>query len=179
MAICQLPAFGAIFVQPNPMFMDADDFLDEDVTSNVQRYEKMQRNKSKDYFDAETLESIIEYYIEKDKLKKAIEVVYYGEDLYPFYSGFKLKKAEVFVMMGKFDEAITEIEKLELYEPFNAELFLLKGETYLNIEDIAEAEACFEKALMYADDIVDMLFEMGYVYEDCDLYEKAIGCFEQ
>ena len=120
--------------------MDADDFLDEDVTSNVQRYEKMLRNKTQDYFDAETLETIAEYYIQKDKLKKALEVVYYGEELYSYYTGFKLKKSEIFVMMGKLDEAIAELEKLELYEPFNAEVFLLKGEAYLNMDEFREAE---------------------------------------
>lgn len=170
---------GVIFVHTIVSIMDADDFLDEDVTSNVQRYEKMLRNKTQDYFDAETLESIIEYYINKDKLKAALEVIYYGENLYSYYTGFGIKKAEVFVMMGKFDDAIAEIERLELYEPFNAELSLLKGETYLNMEEIREAEECFEKALMHTDERIDTLFEIAYVYEDCDAYEKAIYYFTQ
>jgi hypothetical protein len=63
--------------------MDADDFLDEEVKSNVQRYEKMLRNKSTEYFDTEALDTIIEYYIEKEKLKKALEVIYFAEGLYP------------------------------------------------------------------------------------------------
>lgn len=159
--------------------MDADDFLDENVTSNVQRYEKMLRNKSQDYFDAETLENIIDYYIQKDKFKKALEVVYYGEELYSYYTGFKLKKAEVFVLLGKLDEAIIEIEKIELYEPFNPELFLLKGEAYLNLDSFREAHDCFESALLHTDERIDMLFEIGYVYEDCDLYDKAIFYFEK
>jgi tetratricopeptide (TPR) repeat protein len=159
--------------------MDADDFLDEDVTSNVQRYEKMLRNKTNDYFDAEALEIIVEYYIQKDKLKKALEVVYFGEDLYAYYTGFKLKKAEIFVMMGNLLEAIVELEKVEVYEPFNTDLLLLKGEAYLNMDEFKEAEDYFEKALMHTDETVDMLFEIGYVYEDCDLYEKAISYFEK
>jgi tetratricopeptide (TPR) repeat protein len=169
---------GVIFVHTIVSTMDADDFLDEDVTSNVQRYEKMLRNKTQDYFDAETLESIIEFYINKDKLKAALEVIYYGENLYSYYISFGVKKAEVFVMMGKFEDAIAEIERLELYEPFNAELSLLKGETYLNMEEVREAEECFEKALMHTDERIDTLFEIAYVYEDCDLYEKAIYYFD-
>jgi hypothetical protein len=50
--------------------MDADDFLDEEVQSNVQRYEKMLRNKTREFFEAEALEDICDYYIQKEKLKK-------------------------------------------------------------------------------------------------------------
>src|ERR1041384_2075672 len=132
--------------------MDPDDFLDEEVMSNVQRYEKMVRNKAKDYFDTDALESIIEYYINKNKLPKALDVISFAQELYPQYSQFNLKKAEALVLLGKFNDAIDEIEKVELYEPFNAELFLLKGETFLNMEEMESAGECFEKALLYHDD---------------------------
>src|SRR5450631_3218662 len=104
--------------------MEGEDFLDKDVLSSVKRFEKMIRNKTQDYFDSETIESIAEYYIVKDKLKKALEAVYYGESLYPYYTGFKFKKAEVFLELEKFEDAIEELEKFELYEPFNSELLL-------------------------------------------------------
>jgi tetratricopeptide (TPR) repeat protein len=159
--------------------MDADDFLDEDTLSHAARFEKMIRNKSKDYFDAETLESISEYYINQDKLKQALEVLYYGEELYPYFNGFALKKAEVFGLMGKFEDALEVLEKCELYEPFNPDLFLLKGENLLNLQQFEEAEASFANAILHADDRIDMLFEIAYVYEDCDLQGKAIEYFEE
>jgi tetratricopeptide (TPR) repeat protein len=159
--------------------MDADDFLDEETLSHAARFEKMIRNKSKDYFDAETLEAISEYYINGDKLKKALEVIYYGEEIYPYYNGFALKKAEVFGLMGKHEEAIEVLDKCELYEPFNPELFLLKGENLLNIQHFEEAESSFAKALIHADERIDMLFEIAYVYEDCDLHGKAVEYFEE
>jgi hypothetical protein len=58
--------------------MDGDDFLSEDVSNDVQRYEKMLRNKTTEYFDAETLEGIIDYYIQTNKLKKAFAAVTYA-----------------------------------------------------------------------------------------------------
>jgi tetratricopeptide (TPR) repeat protein len=83
----------------------------------------------------------------------------------------------VFVLLGKFEDAIEEIEKAELYEPFNPELLLLKGETLLNYQNFEEAEICFAKALEHTDERVDMLFEIAYVYQDCDMYGKAIEYF--
>lgn len=158
--------------------MDADDFLDEETTSDVLRYEKMVRTKTQEYFDAETLENIIEFYIGKEKLKKGLEVVYYGEEQYPYYTGFKMKKAEIFIMMGKHDDAIQELEQIELYEPFNAELFLLKGEVFVHTEQIATAEEYFKKALSYSDNQIDTLFEIAYIYQDADFYLQAIVYFE-
>jgi len=155
-----------------------EDFLDEEITSQVQRYEKMVRNKTTDYFDAETLESIIDFYLTKEKPKKALEVVYYAEDIYPQQTGFLLQKAEVFGALGKFGDAIDILEKLELYEPFNPELHLLKGEMLLNLESFDEAEECFNRAMNNSDDRLNMLFEIAYIYQDCDLQTKALDMFE-
>jgi hypothetical protein len=51
--------------------MDGNDFLGEETANLVQRYEKMLRNKSKDYFEAEAIEAIADYYIAHEKYKKA------------------------------------------------------------------------------------------------------------
>ncbi len=106
--------------------MDADDFLDEEVQSNVQRYERMLRNKTREFFEAEALEDICDYYVQKEKLKKALEVLYYGEELFPNHIGFMVQKASVFLAMGKLEEALEIVENAELYEPFNADIALIK-----------------------------------------------------
>ena len=90
--------------------MDADDFLDEEVQSNVQRYERMLRNKTREFFEAEALEDICDYYVQKEKLKKALEVLYYGEELFPNHIGFMIQKASVFLAMGKLEEALEIVE---------------------------------------------------------------------
>lgn len=159
--------------------MDGEDFLDEEVQSNVQRYEKMMRNKTTEYFDPETLETIVDFYIEKDKLKRALEVVYYAETLYPGLTDFMLLKAEILGLMSKYDEAVSVLKKVESFEPFNPELHLLKGDLMLHAEEFQQAEACFETALQYADERTDMLFEIAYAYQDCDIYSKAIEYFEK
>ncbi|MES2690332.1 MAG: hypothetical protein V4658_08010 [Bacteroidota bacterium] len=120
--------------------MDADDFLDEEVQSNVQRYEKMVRNKTREFFEAETLEEICDYYIRKEKFKKALEVLYYGEEFYPNHIGFAIQKAEILMALQKFDEAVEVIEKVELFEPYNDEIALIKGEVLLNMGDEEGAE---------------------------------------
>ena len=53
--------------------MEGDDFLSEDVSNDVQRYEKMLRNKTNEYFDTESLEGLIDFYIQLNKVKKAFD----------------------------------------------------------------------------------------------------------
>ena len=123
--------------------MDGNDFLGEEVSSNVQRYEKMLRNKTKDYFDADAIEGIIEYYINHDKQKKAIEAVEFGKELYPMNIAFWIKLAEIYVLMERFEDAQTELDRAELYEPFNPDLFLLKGEVCVHQLRMEDAESYF------------------------------------
>jgi tetratricopeptide (TPR) repeat protein len=113
--------------------MDGNDFLGEDVSSNVQRYEKMIRNKTQDYFDADALEGIIDYYIQHGKYKRAMDAIAYGQELYATHVNFWVKLAEVYVLQEKYDLAQAELDKAELYEPFNPDLFLLKGEVNLHL----------------------------------------------
>jgi tetratricopeptide (TPR) repeat protein len=158
--------------------MDGDDFLSEDVSNDVQRYEKMLRNKTTEYFDTETLEGIIDYYIQTNKLKKAFAAVTYALNLYQSNSEFLLQKAEIYILGERYENALEELETVESYEPFNTDLHLLKGETLINLRQFNEAAICFDKALQYTDERLDMLFEIAYVYEDCDMYAKAVEYFK-
>jgi tetratricopeptide (TPR) repeat protein len=157
--------------------MDGEDYLSEDVSNDVQRYEKMLRNKTTEYFEAESLEEIIDYYIQTNKLKKAFATVNYAINIYQSHSEFILQKAEIYILGERYENALLELEKVERFEPFNTDLYLLKGETFLNLKQFNDAEMCFNLALNYTDERLDMLFEIAYVYEDSDMFSKAIEYF--
>lgn len=158
--------------------MEGNDFLGEDVSSNVRRYEKMIRSKTHDYFDLDAIEGIIDFYIQHGRYKRAEDAVFYGQELYPNHINFLIKLAEVYLLQENYNLAQAELEKAELYEPFNPDLFLLKGEVNLNLGMIEEAEFYFERALAHTDERLDMLFEIAYVYDDCDLFLDAAKFFK-
>lgn len=158
--------------------MNADDYLDNEVQGEVQRYENMLRNKTQEYFDSETLEEICEFYISKEKLKNALEVIYFSEDLYPNHSGLSILKVEIFIGLEKYAEALELIKTLEIYEPTNDNLFLLKGAALLNLGFEQDARDCFEQALDYTDERLDMLFQLGYIHEDSKRYQQALYYFD-
>ena len=88
--------------------MEGDDFLSEDVSNDVQRYEKMLRNKTNEYFDTESLEGIIDFYIQTNNIKKAFEVVNYSLGLYALHSEFLLQKSEIYILTEQFENALSE-----------------------------------------------------------------------
>ncbi len=141
--------------------MEGNDFLGEDISSNVQRYEKMIRNKTQDYFDVDAIEGIIDYYIQHGKYKRAMQAVAFGQELYHSHVNFIVKLAEIYVLQEDYNLAQAELDKAELYEPFNPDLFLLKGEVSLNLGKLEESEYYFERALMHSDERLDMLFEIS------------------
>lgn len=159
--------------------MEGNDFLGEETSHYVERYERMLRNKNKEFFEPEAIELIADYYISHDKLKKALEAVQFGLEMYPNHISLWVKRAEVFIYSEKFEKALIELEKAELYEPFNPDTLLLKGEVFIALNQMAEAEECFDKALQHCDDRNDMLFEIGFIYQDYDYFGLAANWFEK
>ena len=106
--------------------MEADDFRDEDITSSVEKYEEMVKNRDWQFFDPEELENIIDFYISDDKLKKASSVVEFAQEQHPYSVTFIIKKSHIALLSGNYDEALELAERAEVLEPSNEEVQVLK-----------------------------------------------------
>jgi tetratricopeptide (TPR) repeat protein len=159
--------------------MEGNDFLGEETSNFVQRYEKMLRNRSKDYFEPDAIEMIAEHYLQQEKYKKAEAAIAFGQEIYPQHVGFWIKLAEVYLHTDRYEMALTELEKAVIYEPCNSEIYLLKAEVLLGIEEPENAKICFEKAIQHTDELIDCLFEIGFIYQDHDLFDEAIFYFKE
>ncbi len=159
--------------------MEGNDFLGEETSNFVQRYEKMLRNRTKDYFEPDAIELIAEHYLQQEKYKKAESAIQFGLEMYPQHVGFWVKLAEVYLHTDKYNLALTELDKAAIYEPCNAEVYLLKGEVLLGLEDPVEAKIWFDKAIQYTDELTDCLFEIGFIHQDNDLFSEAIHYFKE
>ena len=58
----------------------------------VDRYEQMLADETQYFFDAEELEDIVEYYIEKNNTKKSLQAIEFAIGQYPFSTIFSIKK---------------------------------------------------------------------------------------
>ncbi len=83
--------------------MDEDfDYNDaEDLRFSVERYEEMIRNKDQYFFDAQSFEGIIDYFIEKNDPIKALQVIEYALSQHVYAAIFIIRKAQLFAVNKK------------------------------------------------------------------------------
>jgi tetratricopeptide (TPR) repeat protein len=58
------------------------------------------------FFDIESFETIIGYYLEKSKFKRALAAVEQAIDQYPFSTELLTVKAQILTNLERFDEAL-------------------------------------------------------------------------
>ncbi|MCD6597711.1 MAG: hypothetical protein J7L04_08495, partial [Bacteroidales bacterium] len=114
------------------MRSDDNTFYREDDHSLVKRYEKMRREKTRSFFDVHEFENIIDYYLEMNKLVKASLAVKCGLAQHPGSVGIQIRKANLLIDKGKYQQALSLLTRFSLIEPSNYEVFISIG-TALNL----------------------------------------------
>lgn len=168
------------------MFDDEDDEMFESrFNAELERFEKMLEEKDEYYFDSEILEEIINHFIMKNQLKKAITAIDFSQTQHPNHNGFELKRAQVYTATGKLKESLLILQNLEKTEPFNGEVLITKANVFSQLKDPKNAIRYFEKAIELVekfDDIVeyeDVLFDLSMEYQTIHDYNNAIRILER
>lgn len=142
----------------------------------VKRYEDMVARDESYFFDTEEFETIIEYYLERNRVKQAQHVLKYASNIYPDSTAFLLREAQVLASSGKLSKAIPRLKNLLRFEPQNEEVLLNLANIYSQLHDHKTAISYIEEALKFADeDLRDELWiELALEYENLDQWDKAI-----
>ena len=93
------------------MNKDFDKYDNNDVSLLITKFELMLDQNNSFYFDVEELEDIIEYYIDKNNLKKAYKAVLFAGEQHPNSVVFILRKAQLFASSNKTQKALELFEK--------------------------------------------------------------------
>src|SRR5205809_167047 len=93
--------------------------FDEESRYLAEKYEKQQREQSRTFFDTDEYESIVDYYIQAGKPKKAGKVLEQAMSQHPYSVTLLLKKAELLTLNQKFEEALEILEEALLFEQNN------------------------------------------------------------
>lgn len=142
----------------------------------VQRYERMLRKNEQHFFDVIELESIIDYYLEDYKIKKASQAVDFALNIHPNSIEIQIKQAQVLFDVGDYKKAHKLLLKLEKIETTNTDVFLLLGNTNVILEDYKNAHKYFELALKFCeDDEIEILLAIAITLEQTNRYTDAIS----
>ena len=144
----------------------------------VSKFEEMLKNNEVYYFKSDIYEYIIEYYLEKQKLKKALKAVDCAILQYPYSSDFKLYKAHILVNIGLYEEATQLIDYLETFNQ-DEELLILRGIILNHKGQYEEAISYFSKIEPLVDDKESLYLNLAHSYQSLTKYDEAIEYYKK
>ncbi len=151
-----------------------------EIKELLQRFQNLKQGKSNSFLDEDDFEAIIEYLDEQEQSAKALEVAEYGVDQYSFSAPLLIKKADLLIVRKRYKEALTVLEKAEIFDSNDISLYILKTDAYLALDMQAKAAEVLEKAIhdFNGDEKVELLFELSDVYDDYEAFEKVFDCLQ-
>ena len=139
----------------------------------VKKYERLQRNNESFFLEIEDFENIIEFYLNKNKIEKALEVTETAIEQHPYVVNFLTRKAELLLFDQSYEEALELLEKAQILEPSNYDIYLLLASVYEDLENFNEAINCYDKALELQESNKDEIFLLkAFTYEGWDKFEN-------
>ncbi|CDM65449.1 tetratricopeptide repeat protein [Pyrinomonas methylaliphatogenes] len=102
----------------------------------------------------------------------------YAIELNPNYATAHHWYAEFLAAMGRFDEALAEIERARALDPLSLPINTDVGEIFYYWRRFDEAERAYKRALELDASFVRAHFEMGRLYEVKGMYDEALREYE-
>jgi tetratricopeptide (TPR) repeat protein len=158
-----------------------DDFDESaSIASSVGRYEEMLRKKNHYFFDRDSFEQIIDYYIEHNDPVKALQAVEYALSMHQATVDIMIRQAQLLIMTHQFDPASNVLNLIEQIEPNNSDIFLLKGFVMEYMGYYNDALHNYKQVLTNSQvDVSDELYlQIAYLYQRMEDYERAIIYFK-
>jgi tetratricopeptide (TPR) repeat protein len=166
--------------------LNNNDFIeyepDAETVDLIKRYENVVRRESRDYFDEEEFEMIIDHYLSINKSKEAVAAADRGSAQYPYSSELKLRYAEILIIRGSAVRALQLLQHVEQMGVSDSEVHFLKARAYIRQRKFKEAEIHFRKSWQMEEreeEMLRILFSAATDWIDAKEYQRAIGCFQQ
>lgn len=131
--------------------------FDDEVRELVLDFENTVLRGENQFFDADELEIIIDYYFEVNDEKPLERAVSYAEQLYPDNSSVKLRRAHLYIAREDYKKALSILHRLRQEEPENTDVAYSLG-----VANGAVGES--EKAISYFKEAAADGWMLGRVY---------------
>lgn len=151
----------------------------EEIRALLQQYENLKTGMPNSFIEEDGFERLIEYFEEKEQYNDGLEAVEYAVSQYPYSANLLFIKANLLIILRKYQEALTVLEEAELFDSTDTTLYILKTDAYLALDEQEKAAEVLEAAIeiFEGDEKLDLLFELADVYDDYENFEKVFDCF--
>ena len=159
--------------------MSTDPYYDkEGIDELLKLYNNLRNGHRSIFIEEEAFEKIIDYYDEQEELSKALEAAEMAIEYFPYSAPLLIKKADLLLATRKYSEALTLLEKAELFDASDINLYILKTDAYLAMDMQERAVEILEQAVtsFEGDEKIELLFELADVYDDYEEFDKVFDC---
>jgi tetratricopeptide (TPR) repeat protein len=152
----------------------------EELEELLKQYDNLKAGRSHIFLDEDAFDKIVEYFDEKEDLHKALEAVEIATEHYPFSSSLLIKKADIFLSLRRYKEALGILEQAELFDSRDINIYILKTDVWLALDQQEKAVELLEQALLSFDgeERLELLFELADVYDDYEEFDKVFDCLK-
>ena len=152
----------------------------ESINELLQQYENLRAGRKINLLYEDAFEQIIDHFDDQDDLKNALEAVDLGLTYYPFSSTLTVKKADIMISLGKYQEALLLLENNPLLDKDDLAIYLIKTEVYLALEMPIKAAQLLEDAVrqLDGDDRISLLMDLTDVFDDYEAFDKLFDCLK-
>lgn len=152
------------------------DFFEEENTTSalVQLYEATLRGEAFRFFDVFDYVDIIEYYLVNLQEDKAQDAIHAGLRQHGDSAAIQYKQAEMFVLRGMPQKALSLMEDLA-NKNNDAEFHLLRGTIFTAVGQFEEANASFQQAIAKEEENQEELyFRIGLAFQQVFKFSLAL-----
>ncbi|MCZ2459636.1 MAG: tetratricopeptide repeat protein [Chitinophagales bacterium] len=152
----------------------------EDIRELLKIYEDLRQGFTNSFLEEEAFEKIVNYFVDKDTLHRALEAAQTGIRLYPYSSALIIREADILISLGRYQEALGELDKVELLDIGNIDLYILRTDAYLALDEQKKAVRLLEEAIQMfsGDERIYLLFDLADVYDDHEEFDKVFDCLK-
>lgn len=165
------------------MFPNDDAYKEEDddlTQEAVSRFEDMLAHRRSQYFDAEEFELIIDYYMQRDDLRRSRQAVDLAVEQHPDDSILRVKYARQYLVENRPEKALQLLKETD-FDRDDPDYYLTLGSCYAALGQPQTAIDTYMKALPYfeEDEKSELYHAIGFAYQDLYDYRKAIPYFKK
>ena len=149
--------------------------FEEELAITLRKYHEMKESKENYFFDVGDFENLFDHFLEQGEFNQATEVLELSNDQHPLATSLMIRKAQLNIVKGQLNDALTLLNKVEKIEPFNVDLLIIKANVFSQMHQHEKAILYYGKALEHQPgNETEIMLDMAMEYQELMQYEKSI-----
>jgi tetratricopeptide (TPR) repeat protein len=156
-------------------FESDENEFEEELAITLDKFNAMQASKESCFFDVDDFENLFDHFLEIGDYSQASLVIEISNKQHPFATSLTIRKAQLNIVKGQLNDALTLLNRVEKIEPFNVDLLLIKANVFSQMHQHEKALLYYGKAMEHqAGNELDIMLDIAMEHQELGQFEKAV-----